>query len=273
MSFLIPPVPPDSGPPQHGRGQRTRAELTVNGHDATALGGIDGTLFTADDDALLRRLDANELLDIHQGLNWCDREMAALPLWCVAQRRRVAVLRRRWARRWRAATGRPAVSLQTHRAWQLAAVVGAGIALVGAMRGTNEQADPIAALPVALAPAVTPLPTVAAPPDPAPSASSAVTVTTPPDSTVTDAVAQSRARRVARELDRCRRVHGSFTACPGVTTPQPMPDVTLELSDISFRIDASSHSGSVFTIVQGPGARFRDCTSRGVRRCPASGRW
>jgi hypothetical protein len=97
--------------------------------------------------------------------------------------------------------------------------------------------------------------------------------TTQPGSTVTDKAAQSRARRVARQLTRCRKVRGSFTACAEVAPPQPTPHVAVELTDITFRIDASSHSGNIFTIIHGIDAKFRDCTSRGVGRCPADGRW
>jgi hypothetical protein len=93
------------------------------------------------------------------------------------------------------------------------------------------------------------------------------------DRAVTDEAAQSRARRVARKLTRCRRERGSFTACPELMPPQPMPHVRLELTEISFRIDASSHSGNIFTIIHGMNERYSDCTSRAVGRCPASGWW
>jgi hypothetical protein len=275
VSFQIPALPPSGEPPRHADGRRVRAERIMDVHDATAQLRIERTPVNLDEDeTLLRRLDANELLDIHQGLNWCERELRALSPLCVAQRRRVAALRRRWARRWRVATGRPAISLQAHRAWQLAAILGVGITLVGALSGPDEQAGLRGdAAPLALPPAATPVPTVTAPPEPVPPAPSVVAVTTQPDRTVTDEVAQSRARRVARTLSRCRRERGSFTACPEVMPPQPMPHVALELTELTFRIDASSHSGNIFTIIHSMNERYRDCTSRGVGRCPASGSW
>ena len=260
MSFQIPALPPSGEPPRHADGPRARAMRTP--------------VIPDEDETLLRRLDATELLDIHEGLNWCERELRALPLLCVAQRRRVAALRRRWAWRWRVATGRPAVSLQAHRAWQLAAILGVGITLVGALSGPDEQAGPRGDEPrLALPPAAPPLPTVTAPPEPVPPAPSAIPATTQPDGTVTDEVAQSRARRLAGKLTRCRRQRGSFTACPGAMPPQPMPHVALELTDVTFRIDASSHSGNTFTIIHDVNERFRDCTPRALGGCPASGRW
>ena len=128
-------------------------------------GGRDKRRAPEDDDALLRRLDANELYDIHQGLDWCEREMRALGLLRLGQRRQVAALRRRWAYRWRAATGRPAVSLRVHRAWQLGAIVGLGATLLAVVSGPDQQAAPALAprlvLPapeVGVVPAPTPIP-------------------------------------------------------------------------------------------------------------------
>ena len=46
------------------------------------------------DEALLKRLDASELHDIHCGLDWCERELRALGPRPCARRRQIVALRK-----------------------------------------------------------------------------------------------------------------------------------------------------------------------------------
>ena len=259
---MIAPIPP----PRPNSWQPLRAS------------GRDKRRAPEDDDALLRRLDANELYDIHQGLDWCEREMRALGLLRLGQRRQVAALRRRWAYRWRAATGRPAVSLQAHRAWQLGAIVGLGATLLAVVSGPDQQAAPALApslvLPapeVAVVPAPTPIPV----PVPSPTAQAPIDPTGQPAGGVTDHVAKSQARGLARRLQQCRRVNLTFLGCADVTVSHIAPSVTIpELTEDRFTLTAAASSGNVFTIVRGAHrVSARTCTTADVRGCPRSGRW
>jgi hypothetical protein len=244
---MIAPIPP----PRPDSWQRLRAS------------GRDKRREPEDDDALLRRLDANELYDIHQGLDWCEREMRALGLLRLGQRRQVAALRRRWAHRWRAATGRPAVSLQAQRAWQLAAIVGLGATLLAVVSGRDQQAAP-APTPI---PAPVPSPAAQGPIDPNP--------TGQPAGSVTDQVAKSQARRLVRRLQRCRRVNLTFLGCADVTPSHIGLNVMIpEVTEDRFTLTAAASSGNVFTIVRGADrVTVRTCTTADVRGCPRSGRW
>ena len=261
MIAPIPPPRPDSWQP-----------LRASGRDKRRA--------PEDDDALLRRLDANELYDIHQGLDWCEREMRALGLLRLGQRRQVAALRRRWAHRWRAATGRPAMSLQAQRAWQLAAIVGLGATLLAVVSGPDQQAAPAPApslvLPapeVAAVPAPTPIPV----PVPSPAAQAPIdpNPTGQPAGSVTDQVAKSQARRLVRRLQQCRRVNLTFLGCAGATASDVAPNVSIaELTEDRFTLTAAASSGNVFTIVRGADrVTVRTCTTADVRGCPRSGRW
>jgi hypothetical protein len=233
-----------------------------------------------DDDALLRRLDANELYDIHQGLDWCEREMHALGLLRVGQRRQVAALRRRWAHRWRAATGRPAMSLQAQRAWQLAAIVGLGGTLLAVVSGSDQQVPPAPAPSLVVpAPQVAVNPPATAIPVPVPSPIAQAPIgpnsTGQPAGRVTDRVAKSQTRRLARRLRQCRRVNLTFLGCVDGTASDVAPNVTIaELTEARFALTVAASSGNVFTIVRGADpVTVRTCTTAGVRGCPRSGRW
>ena len=267
---MIAPIPP----PRPDSWQRLRAS------------GRDKRREPEDDDALLRRLDANELYDIHQGLDWCEREMRALGLLRLGQRRQVAALRRRWAHRWRAATGRPAVSLQAQRAWQLAAIVGLGATLLAVVSGRDQQAAPAPASAPAPAPslvlpapevAVVPAPTPIPVPVPSPAAQGPIdpNPTGQPAGSVTDQVAKSQARRLVRRLQRCRRVNLTFLGCADVTASHIGLNVMIpEVTEDRFTLTAAASSGNVFTIVRGAdGVTVRTCTTADVRGCPRSGRW
>lgn len=169
----------------------------------------------------------------------------------------MAALRRKWAHRWRAATGRSAVSLQAQRAWQLAAIAGLGAALVTIVGGPDRPAAP--------APVFSSLPPasqVVPPPTP------------PPVAQVTDRVTKVRARRLARRLEQCHRINRTFFGCADVAAPDIGPSVTIaELTADRFVIVARASSGSVFTIVRDERMTVRPCTTAGVRGCPSTGRW
>jgi hypothetical protein len=261
MIAPIPPPRPDSWQPLRASGRERRCA-------------------PEDDDALVRRLDANELYDIHQGLDWCEREMRALGLLRLGQRRHVAALRRRWAHRWRAATGRPAVSLQVLRAWQLAAIVGLGATLLAVLSGPDQHAA-LAPAPSLVAPApevaVIPAPTPIPVPVPSPAAEVPIdpNTTGQPAGNVTDQVAKSRARRLARRLQQCRRVNLTFLGCADVIASHIGSDVTIrELTEDRFTLTAAASSGNVFTIVGGADrVTVRTCATADVRGCPRNGRW
>jgi hypothetical protein len=253
MIVPIPPAPADA-PPQRARCRDDRA-------------------LADEDDALLRRLDAGELYDIHQGLEWCDRELRALEPLRLAERRRVAAMRRRWAHRWRVATGRPAVSLQAHRAWRIAAIVGAGATLVALLDGPAEYATPppdrVVIVPPEAAfpgPAASPAPTPA-PVEPIPADR--------PVLAVDDTTARAWARRGARGLERCRRARLTLVGCDAVVAGDLGGRVAIAaLSESTFRITAESSSGNTFTVDRAvDGVIHRTCTVADVRRCPRSGRW
>jgi len=225
-----------------------------------------------DDDALLRRLDANELYDIHRGLDWCEREMRAIGLLRPGQRGQVAALRRRWAHRWRAATGRPAVSLQAHRAWQLAAIIGISATVLAMVSGPDQQAPP-ARSPTLVMPvpevAVDPAPPSIAVPVPSPAAPAA---SEPIATGVTDQAAKSQVRLLARRLEQCQQ---ASLGCADVAASQFGSNVTIpELAQDRFRVAAVASSGNVFTIARGvDGVTVRTCTPADVPGCPRAGRW
>ena len=249
MIVPIPPAPAEPRPPPAGAGRA----------------GAD------EDDALLRRLDAAELYDIHQGLDWCDRELRALGWLRPAQRRRVAALRRRWAHRWHVATGRPAVSLQAHRAWRIAAIAAAGFALVALLDG---PADPAVPLPDQ----IVVVPPEASFPDPAPAPSPAPVAPIPSGPVLRaadDTTARAWVRRAARRLDACRRASGTLVGCDAALPAKVRQRVEIAaLTQSTFRIAAESGSANMFAIDRGPdGVLHRTCTVQAVRRCPAGGRW
>jgi hypothetical protein len=236
----------------------------ADGRQALRAGGQEPRHAPEDDSALLRRLDANELYDIHQGLDWCEREMRAIGLLRPGRRIQLAALRRRWAHRWRAATGRPAVSLQAHRAWQLAAIGGLCATFLALVSGPD-QPDPPAPGPMLVMPA----PQVAAAPVPTPIPTPQATAN------ATDRMAKSQARHLARGLLHCRRVSGTFLGCADIAASQVTPNITIaELTPDRFMITATAGSGNVFSIVRGPdGVTLRRCTTQDVGGCPRTGHW
>jgi hypothetical protein len=217
-------------------------------------------LESEDGDALLRRLDAETLLEIHEGLDWCDRELRALSPFQRARRSHVRALRRRWALRWRVATGRPDVTLQVHRAWQGATMLAVGLTLVALLSAAQDEAEPSRTDFSSVQP-VRPL---TAPP-------SGIVDSTQPPARVTDGVARGRARRAARTLDRCKAATGSFAACP----VESGRHVMIEAGDQTFTVSATSSSANVFVISRLPdGTTERTCMpTRRSRLCPPSGRW
>ena len=232
-------------------------------------------LESEDGDALLRRLDAETLLEIHEGLDWCDRELRALSPFQRARRSHVRALRRRWALRWRVATGRPDITLQVQRTWQGATVLALGLTLIAFLSAAQDGAEPSptdssslghrAVVPADTDPApVQPFQALTAPP-------SGTVETTQPPPRVTDRVARRRARRAARTLDRCKAATGSFAACP----LEFGSHVLFEAGDETFTVSATSSSANVFVISRLPdGTTERTCMpTRRSRLCPPSGRW
>jgi hypothetical protein len=260
MAVPIPPVHPDGGRPRVG------ARAMPRGPD--------------EDEVLLRRLDANELYDIHRGLDWCERELRALGLLRLTQRWHVAALRRRWAHRWRAATGRPAVSLHAHRAWKIAATLAASAALTAIVDGSDQPTAPPEAL-IAVTPAtVTTSPVATATPTPVPTPMPQATgepmPTGQPGPRVTDRVAQSRALRTARRLERCWRHRLTFLACGDVVVPTRHQHVVIgDLTQHGFMLTATAgSSGNHYTVQRVfDGSTIRTCTMPDTHGCRRNGRW
>ena len=92
---------------------------------------------------------------------------------------------------------------------------------------------------------------------------------------MTDHVAKSQARGLARRLQQCRRVNLTFLGCADVTVSHIGSNVTIpELTADRFTLTAAASSGNVFTIVRGAHrVSVRTCTTADVRGCPRSGRW
>ena len=116
-------------------------------------------------------------------------------------------------------------------------------------------------------PVPVPSPAAQAPIDPNP--------TGQPAGSVTDQVAKSQARRLARRLQQCRGINLTFLGCADVTASHIRPNVTIaELTEDRFTLTAAAGSGNVFTIVRGADrVTVRTCTTADVRGCPPSGRW
>lgn len=227
---------------------------------------------------LLRRLDADELYDIHRGLEWCERELRALGPLRLRRRRAVAVLRRRWAHRWRAATGRPAVSLHAHRAWQIAAIVSASVALAAIAGESDRQPAPRSGqVHVVPATVVSPDPTPTPEPVPPPllQATGEPMPSGQPGRRVTHRVAQAGVRRVARRLKRCWRHRRAFFDCADVAAShRPEHVAIMGLGEATFAVTATAWSGITFTLTRGAdGTTVRTCTIAGMPGCPHSGRW
>jgi hypothetical protein len=260
MVVPIPPVHSDGGRPRAGaRAMRPASD---------------------EDEVLLRRLDANELYDIHRGLDWCERELRALGPLRLSRRRHVAALRRRWAHRWHAATGRPAVSLQAHRAWQIAAILAASAALVAVVDGSDQlAAPPDGSVSVVPATVTSPVPTATPTPEPVSTpmlqATGEPRPTGQPGRRVTDRVAQSRARRIARRLERCEQYRQTFLACADAAAPTRKHHVVIgQLTPDGFMLTALARSGNVYTVERvADGPTIRTCTTPDTHGCPRSGRW
>jgi hypothetical protein len=218
----------------------------------------------AEDEAVLTRIDATELHDIHRGLEWCERELRALGLRPGTRRRRIVALRRQWEHRWRAATGRPAVSLQVYRVWKAAALVAAAVAVFGitvALEAGETKLEPyVAPIPT---PAIDPESAEALmAPDPMPAGQ--------PGPGVSDRIAKSRAVRLARRLEDCARPRGTFVGCLSITPRGGRFVRITHLAVREFRVSSVSRSGNVFSINRGStGLRERTCWSRVAGSCPA----
>jgi hypothetical protein len=268
MFAPIPPVPPE---------RRHQSAVRVTPVEADA------------ELALLRRLDGEALYEIVEGLDWCDRQLRALGPFRRAQRQQIARLRRRWAQRWSVATGRPAVSLQAHRAWQLAAILGVCGTLVALATGSDRQAAPLIdpalvarGLQVMTNPTASPQPVAAvatATPMTDPTAASAAPTTSDPSASAspvrsaTGALARSRARRVARRLNRCHETTMTYLDCQGAGAGLRRYVNLGNVSEDRFTLIATTRSGSVFTILRTPdGASHRNCTGV-LDGCPDSGHW
>jgi hypothetical protein len=166
---------------------------------------------------------------------------------------------------WRAATGRPAVSLQVYRVWKAAALVAAAVALFGS--------------PIALDPRETELkPYVAPTPSPPIDPESAEALMAPdpmlagqPGPSVTDRIAKSRAVRLARRLEDCARPRGTFVGCLTITPRGGRFVRITHVAASEFRVSSVSSSGNVFSIDRGStGLRDRTCWSRVAGSCPST---
>jgi hypothetical protein len=208
------------------------------------------------DDVLLEELKASERLDIQRGLEWCDDELRAASWLDVRRRLRVVLLRRRWARRWRAATGHPAASVRRQRTWRLAAALGvAGVV----------------ALVVAAGDRTAPSPEATSAPAPAPTASAAA-----PLGVGSDAAAMRRALALAITMRRCRPAPTPRgESCEALAARHSSGETGVAEAGRGYEVHVRSGSGNVFGVTARPddGTIVRWCQTPAIGGCPASGTW
>ena len=223
---------------------------------APLVGAADTRWMDDADDVLLEEIRASERLDMQRGLEWCDDELRAASWFDVRRRLRVALLRRRWARRSRAANGQRATSMLRHGKWPLAAALGVGL-VVAVVVAVGDGTAP--------SPAATSAPTPAAEPAaPAPLGAGS------------DASAMRRALALAITMRRCHAAPApSGESCEALAARHSSGESGVaSTGDGGYDVHVRSGSGNVFAVSARPdGTIVRWCQTAAIGGCPASGVW
>jgi hypothetical protein len=209
------------------------------------------------DELLLEELQASDLLETQRGLDWCDRELRAASWFDVRRRIQLLRLRRRWARRWRMATGRPAVSAPGLLGWRLLAAMAlvAAVAVVIVRPGD----DPVAAPP----------------PPPAEEQTAPADADEPFPS---DTAAKRRAVELDRTMRPCLSLESDQEKCASLASRYTSEAVRVNLNPGSvLEIAVRSASGNFFVVFRRQdhpeGVPVRTCQTSGFGGCHADGTW